>query len=280
MAGKLLLQSSLLPLDSVGLGWFIIDVKNPQRQYHDPFPDKTLPATTMKESGWKEVARQVKGSKAGIRLTEFLHLFVENKSDDVFKTETALAVTYTLCQWEDTFRDACGLTLTCRWLEDAITDGKDVYFIVGYRTFLNCGVGEEAQVRDGKDGALRPPVSITVGSQIGIPLAGSVIDPLVVKCASTDDKEAKKSWTVEGESVYAVHYCKVNFKWISSRKINMSILGKNRWKIYLGLRGGAEAEEEMDDNVVEVDLSDEICGFNEDDILSIDSRLLDDQPVL
>ena len=263
MAGKLLLQSSLLSLESVGLGWFIVDVKNPQRRYHDPFPGQKLRATTIKESGWKEVARQVEGSKAGIRLTEFLALFAESRTDDTIKAQTALATTYTLHQWEDTFKDACGLTVTRRWLEDAIADGKDVYFIVGYRTFLDADLEEQAQIIKGRERALRLPVS-ALGPQIG----GGIIDPSLVR-HTLEEGESKRSWGVMGECVYAVHYCRVNFKWMSSRKIDSSTLGKNKWRIYLGLRGGEEDEDEMDDNVVEAGLEDP-CDFDFDDILLSD----------
>lgn len=75
------------------------------------------------------MARQLKGWDPTDRVPHNVH---EHKQ--VTLAQTAFAVTYTLHQWEDTFRDICGLTATRRGLEDAIADGKYVYFIVGYRT--------------------------------------------------------------------------------------------------------------------------------------------------
>lgn len=266
MAGKLLLQSSLLPLESVGLARFIVDVKNPQRHYHDPFPGQKLRATTVRELGWKEVDRQNRGSKAGIRLRDFFTFFVDTYTADTVQTQTALAITYTLHQWEETFRDACGLMATRNWLEEAIADGKDVYFIVGYRTFVDATVEEHARTATEREAVPRIPVSV-LGSQVG-----GIIEPSLVR-RTTEEGELIRSRGTVGECVYAVHYCKVGFKWWAPSQIDSSTLGRNKWKIYVGIRGGGEPEAE----VVEAGLEDpDPWDFDEDNTLSLDGDQLHD----
>ena len=56
---------------------------------------------------------------------------------------------------------------------------------------------------------------------------------------------------------------------MSSWRIDLSTLGKSKWRIYLGLRGGEE-DEEMDDSVVEAGLEGACHDFDEEDILPLD----------
>src|SRR5205809_5981565 len=101
MAGNLLLQSSLLPLEAVSLGRFVIDVKAPQRGFHDPFTDRTLLSTVHREQEIRELLQQVKSSKAAARLTELISLFTSSYNVQGIHLRAALAVTYALCQWDD-----------------------------------------------------------------------------------------------------------------------------------------------------------------------------------
>jgi hypothetical protein len=61
--------------------------------------------------------------------------------------------------------------------------------------------------------------------------------------------------------VFAVQYCRVGFKWFSSRKVEKANLGEGRWKVHWGLRSKEEVEE---DDIVEVVLEEEFDEKEED----------------
>lgn len=70
-----------------------------------------------------------------------------------------------------------------------------------------------------------------------------------------------------GEQIYAIQYRKIKFSWFSSPKIEKSFLEPdNRWKVFweAGTRGD-ESDEEEEDDVLEVDFTDE-CDFGLDEV--------------
>lgn len=249
MAAKLLLQNHLLPLDAVALGRFVVDMKNPQRRYHDAFGAEHLSSTVQVEKDVRELSEHVKNTQVGVALTQLLTLFQSRKKAQGVHVQSTMARTYILNHWDSSFRSACALDDTRRWIEEAIEDGKDIYFIVGYRTFLNASVNVAAEAKKGLGYTIQAPVSSVVEANLyGIRLGG-VLDPSVTQENETEEKSAH-DFTVSGEAVYAVQYCKMAFKWFSSRKVETGLLGDNKWRVYVGIRG--EEEEDAEDNLLEV----------------------------
>ncbi|KAK6544788.1 hypothetical protein TWF694_001471 [Orbilia ellipsospora] len=262
MAGKVLLQTSLCSPSVISLGRMIVDIKSPQRRFHDPFPERYLPSTVQKERNIRETSQRMKGSKAGARLTELISLFAAKTKLEDIHVESITAVTYILCQWDDIFREACASHATRKWLEGTIEDGKDVFFIVGFKMLLDPRIEEKATKSKKNELELQLPVnaamSIAGVNPLGFLLDG-VGDPAISNETKKSITESRLSEAL-GECVYAIQYCKVNFKWYSSKKIEKSQLGANKWQIYLGIRGAGDyfddeegSADEMED-VVETEL--------------------------
>jgi hypothetical protein len=52
------------------------------------------------------------------------------------------------------------------------------------------------------------------------------------------DDGTRRRLVAAGEQIYAVQYCKVRFRWFSSRDLDRAALEKgNRWKVHGSLRG-------------------------------------------
>lgn len=252
MAGKVILLTNLLPLDAVSLGRFVVDVEYPQRRYHDPFPGRALSSTVQAETDVKESAQRRKNKRAGLFLTELFSLIKRKRSAHGFEVRAVSALTYVLNQWDSIFRSACALEDTRRWLEDVIEDGKDVYFTVGYRTVVDPVAKEDVRIGRASEQSVQLPVStIAEANLYGIQLGG-VLDPAVSWTREKSDL-AGRSFKMSGECVHSVQYCKVNFKWFSTRKVESSLLGENKWRVCLGVRG-EEEDDNADDNTVEAQL--------------------------
>lgn len=97
------------------------------------------------------------------------------------------------------------------------------------------------------------------------PLGGGVLGSSVGNVREVNNR-AECTFVGPGEQVYAIQYRKLRFGWFSSRKIEKSKLERdNRWKIFWSpdIRGGTD-EDDGEDDVVEVDLTDELdLEFND-----------------
>lgn len=264
MPGSLLLQSDLLPLGAVALGRLVLDVESPQRGFHDPFPGRTLPSTIQRQHDFHELERNSQANKAGAHLTQLVRIFTGSQEGHGTTLKAPIATTYTLCQWDAVFREACASAQTRKWLEDAIEDGRSIYFITSFRTFINPSAEERAISKAGGAVEMQVPVSAILQAQAPVAVLGNALDPAIL-ASSMDSKRTVRSFGSRGECVYAVEYCKVKFKWYSSRKVESSSLGKNRWKIHFGVRGG-EVEE---DDVLEATLSGDVELRDDDQGLTL-----------
>ncbi|RYN74766.1 hypothetical protein AA0119_g12107 [Alternaria tenuissima] len=237
------------PLPSVALARFITDIHHPLRSYHDPFPADQLLSVALIRQNVNELVHSTKAISGNVRLTELLSLFRGRQKSDVARVEATLASQYELAQWKSVFRDACAKEGTRTWLEAAIEDGEDVFFVVGYRTFVDAVLerGEQSNRERGID--FNVPVSAVVDANLMVPcmvsLAGT-LDPGAGGSVQKAEREVQ-SFDVAGESVYAIQYCKVSFKWYSSKTVDKSFLGDTRWMVTWGVRGS----EIIEDDVVE-----------------------------
>ena len=101
------------------------------------------------------------------------------------------------------------------------------------------------------------PVTAVAEANLPLMSLGGVLNP-GVSVQKENVKTVQRMFRSEGERVYTVQYCKVNFKWYSSKKIETRALGPTKWKIHWGVRSVEELDE---DDVVEAVLEEE---FNDD----------------
>lgn len=161
-------------------------------------------------------------------------------------------------QWDLHFKEACKLPSTRKWIEDAIEEGSSIYFIVGYRTFVDPGALEQTGKATSIGTEVCLPVSTVAEANMPLVSLGGVLDPGISN-TQHQTKTVTRKFRSEGEMVYAVQYCKINFKWYSSKKIEKSALGPTKWKIHWGVRTVEELDEE---DIVEAELEE---NFSDDE---------------
>jgi hypothetical protein len=259
MGGKLFLQNRLLPLESVSLARFITDKTSPQRHYHDPFSDSPPPDhTIILQDNIVEVGLNDQNTSHGVQLTELLKVYRSKGETQSTAISAISSAFYELKQWDILFKRACGMDETRRWIEDCIESGKSIYFIVGFRTFLNPSTAELTTSHSNIITEVKLPVSAVAAANVPGVQFGNVLDPGVSRALGTEKGLMRRAES-EGEMVFAMQYCRVGFKWFSSKKVDKASLGEGRWKINWGVRS---LEEEDEDDVVEASLEED---FDEDD---------------
>ena len=109
---------------------------------------------------------------------------------------------------------------------------------------------ERERVRAKEKGVdVKVPVSTVVEANLtmGMLVSGSlggVLDPGAGGSVGKE-KKATESFEARDEAVYEVLYCKILFKWYSSKKVEKSFLSQRCWKVGLVIRG-SEVEDEDD----------------------------------
>ena len=254
MVGKLLLQSHLLPIESVSLGRFVIDIASPQRRFHDPVLKHPLQVSRYKQHDFEEHSQRYQSVNAESRFTQLLGLFRSVEGNSEAHVRATASIAHELCQWDAVFKNACATLATRKWIEDAIEDNQNIFFIVGFRTFVDPTASESLSKSSTKGGDVQLPASLVVEANVPGLALGGALDPGVTG-SNTRAKHGVRSFAIEGEMVYAIQYCKVKFKWYSSRKLETGSLGKTRWQVHWGVR---TSELVVEDDVLEAELDGDI----------------------
>jgi hypothetical protein len=257
MSFSSLVQQRLLPIESVSLGRLVSDVSSPQRRFHDPLL-RNLQSSKAIQQDFQEFCIREKSSAVSAQLTELLKTFRGKANLEGTQVQATASATYELQQWETLFKEACALESTRKWIVEAIEDDCPVYYIVGFRTFLNPSAFELLTIGDSKGVELSLPASTVVQAYVPGLLLDGVLDPAVGPSKGLTSRNGR-SYHAEGEMIYAIQYCKVQFKWYSSRSVHKSTLGKTKWKIHWGVRG---ADDDGEDDILEAELVPETANEN------------------
>lgn len=258
--GKFIFQNRLLPIESISLARFVTDLHSPQRHYHDPFPNSLPDHTLALQHNILELGLDDLNSSHGGQFTELLNLYKSKGNSQRTAVSAISSALYELKQWDTLFKKACGMYKTRQWMEDCIESGKTIYFIVGFHTFLNPSTAELTTSSSSLTTEVKLPVSAVAGANVPGIQFRNVLD-LGISRGVEGEKGLARRGESEGEVVFAVQYCRVGFKWFSSRKVEKANLGEGRWKVHWGLRSKEEVEE---DDIVEVVLEEEFDEKEED----------------
>jgi len=252
------MQDRLFSRESISLARFITDKTSPQHHYHDPFPDSLPEHTTIIQHNVLEYDFHDQNLSHGLQFTELLNLY-RNKGDTRSTAISALSsALYELKQWDTLFKKACAIIETQKWIEDCIESGKPIYFIVGFRTFVNPSTFEFSASHSDIVTEVQIPVSAVASANVPGIQFGNVLDPGVSRGIGREKRLLRRGES-EGEMVYAVQYCRVGFKWFSSKKLDKASLRDGRWKLNWCVRSSEEVDE---DDVVEAVLEEK---FDEED---------------
>ncbi|KAI5838509.1 hypothetical protein DFP73DRAFT_564288 [Morchella snyderi] len=257
-------QTSLLPLNAIKLGRFILSIKDPHEDYADP--STPTPPETIKnlQRNFTELRTSSNAFKLRGRLTQLLSASYEHQSKHQIDLSATVAYTYALCNSSAWFKAACAQHSIRRWLQTAIEDGETVYMVTGYHTVVDArfGTGASSTSTD------RQQVSMPVDAS-GLPSVQGMDMTAGVDTSHRLCSGFARTFDAPGEQVYAVQYRKVVFRWFSSRNIDKGMLRENKWRVYSG-RGPRDSNDSGGDSEGEEDVVEASLGGLEGDDQSDD----------
>ncbi|KAI5776527.1 hypothetical protein EDC01DRAFT_451634 [Geopyxis carbonaria] len=250
MSSNTIILRSIISEPSIRLGRLTLNADSPSQDFFDP-PTTPTPSVDYHLNFTENIARN---SSRGLRsrIIALLAASVSNISET--SVEAQKSATHSLKNSREYFKAACASPEVRKWLQFAFEDNEDVFLVVGYQTVYDAVVREK--VRSGMQG--------NVGESA---LAEAAVDRAYAR---------ERSYDVPGESVYAVQYRKIVFRWWDSRKLQNARLEKNnRWKVSPGVRGAEVYDDEDvmaecgEDGAIDADLGDD--SDMEDELEGLDT---------
>jgi len=252
---------------SIRLGRLILEIKNPQQDFHDPFPGRPTEEDFAAESlrDWETTNVISKNKKLQSYLSDALNAFGGTRETIVTKVKTHEATTHELLNSGSWFNNACQDAETRAWIEKAIDEDSDVYLIVGTLVV--------------RDATVSRTVLSRTQSGLGMGLSANALSPGVavdtainlatgVNCRRDTSYGQMTVFQGAGDQIIGFRYRKLKFKWFRSRSISSSFLEQGtRWKSDCVTRGEDAGEEDPEDveDIVDADFEDiDYFGMGQD----------------
>lgn len=246
-------QQTLLPLKSVQLGRFVLNVDEPLADYFDP-ADVNANAITNPQTHYSAVQKRTADINFTATLTRLASASHSKRNNVSTRIVSDRVTTYQLDNSGLWFKKAIADEQLRQWIGEAIEHGDDTYMVVGYHTMLDAHVIEAGRSASESFGQLEVPVSAALAATGAVIPIGSMIDP-GIGGRNQQGQQIEKQFLAAGEQICAIQYRKLRFKWFSSRDLEKATLEKrNRWKIYWDMRG----QEPETHDVVEPELQEEL----------------------
>lgn len=248
----ILLPQIFIPVESIKLGRLVTSVDHPHQEYYDPVYDPTpIPAINIR-ARYGGLGLESHTSNFSSALTSLLSAGFSKRAKSRVRIETNLVRTYMLQNSTQWFEKAVCSEESRRWLEKAIDQGDDIYFVVGFHTFTDAQITYESTEGNEHTGRLSLPVSLALNAAGVIAPLGDLADTQVgVHCGSVEG--VIEHFKAPGEQICAFQYRKVCHRWLSSRSIDKATLAKTpRWSVGDRWRD----EEEGVEDILEVEAMD------------------------
>ena len=253
------LQRTFLPLESVQLGRFVLNIDEPQSDYIDPACDTSADVITNPQFHYSAVQQSATNKDFTAKLARLASASRSKRNGVSTKVVSDRVTTYQLSNSGQWFKRAIIDEKLRRWIVEAIEQGDNIYMIVGYHTMFDAHVIEGGNSTSDSSARLNVPVTAALAATGAVTQISNIVDPSVGG-GNKEEQRSKRQFLAVGEQICAIQYRKLRFKWYSSRDMDKATLEKeNRWKIYWDMRGqepgthdvlesDLQAELELDDN--------------------------------
>lgn len=248
------LLDSLLPVEAVGLGRLVLNVRFPNQDYCEPDePPVADGIVTQRLENFDYSSEQGDASSIQLILSTLLSGTRGSENGSSIDLSSFICISRQLQNSGQFFEKFCALGKTRAWLERAIRRRKNVFLVTGTKTVTDARIGTTERTGTSSEVNFQVPTSLLTAAA-GLPLPDGLLDVGAGGKRSADNSE-KHSFLAPGEQVFAVQYRKVRVSWLSNRDVDHACLESgNRWKVYLGGRG----EEGEVENIVDIEVGDYI----------------------
>jgi hypothetical protein len=250
-------------LDDILLASFVPTLENPHQDALDPLitPKKGEDYKIRGLTDFKDKISNNSHVTLRSQLSKLFTLSHEGSQGKEFDISSISVHAYELTQPKIFFKELCKLQKVRDWIQQAIEDGDDIFFITGYYTF------KDAKVQDQSHNSSNSKAK--VGIHVKEILARGAPVPSIGEAANLDTEAQRgtrsstdESWTAPGERIFGIWYRKVSFKWFKEKSGETAVMGRtNRWRMVSDDRA-----DEVEAEVVEVDLEDEVEAESEIDM--------------
>lgn len=254
-----MLLNELLPSSALGLGWLVESLKNPTMdscERKGPLPADAV----MQVAGQSFDALAATASKNSFRLslTRLLNNSNESKNENNMKLESIKVNRYQLRQPRSIFKELVSDEKARAWLNESIEQGRKTYLIVELQTAVNAVISKGESKEHSTDVDLTVPVSTIATGGADVLGLGSQLDSSVGGGYSRSH-DLKKSFSMEGESIFAIGFKRIVWKSLGFKKdVDRAMLDeKITWSVFGEKRGN------NDEEVITADLSDDVMAKND-----------------
>jgi hypothetical protein len=247
-----LLSQIFIPLSSIKLGRFVTSVDHPHQDYHDPAYNPAPTASIIARAQYDGLGNEARTSGFSTALTSLLSSGFSKSAKSTIRIVTDRIQTYLLPNSSQWFKEATAAAETRQWIERAIDQGDDIFYVIGFHTITDARVTQK--VASGKDrtSQISLPVALSLNAAGVIAPLGDLLDPSVsVQYGKAN--EVAEQFVAPGEQICAFQYRKICHRWLSSKSIDKATLSKvPQWAS--GDRWRDEGEDDGVEDVIEVDM--------------------------
>ena len=233
-----------IPVKRLDIGTFVTNASDPlQEEKHKP--SKIDPQiVNIEVLNYNEILSNSKSKSIQALLTNYLSASASSSNADTATLTSWKAASYQLEDSNSWFRTVCADPDTQKWLAEQIGRESDVYLLVGSRTLFDGNVEVERKQAVHKAVKAKVPVDKITGLPLGLDAGG--------EASSSSSQGSTRKFMTQGESIWALQYRKIKFKWFFSKSVDEAFLeAGSRWKIV-----GQRSDEDEED-IVEVVWEDE-----------------------
>jgi hypothetical protein len=257
------------PARSHLLGRLVTSVDHPHQDYHDPaYNHPPNPSVDTREQ-YRGTIPKTRSPGFTSAFTSLISTSLEKHAKRRVRISADFVKTYTLENSSKRFEEATSSDDTRCWLERAIDQGDDLYFIVGFTTVTKARITYEFT----GSGEYRGQASLPAGLSLNVATVQAATGDLTGSQAdSSHGSEAGvvEQFIVPGEQICAIQYRKIRHRWLSSKNIDKATLAKEpRWFAGDRLRD----EEEGVEDILEVDTEDLDLPESEWDQQTVDGEI-------
>jgi hypothetical protein len=248
----ILLSQIFIPLNSIKLGRFVTSVDHPHQDYHDPAYNPPPVASIITRAQYDGLGHESRSSGFSSALTSLLSSGFSKMAKSTIRIESDRIQTYLLPNSSQWFKESTAAAKTRQWLERAIDQGDDIFFVIGFHTITDARIIQKVASGKERTGQISLPVGLSLNAAGVLAPLGDLLDPSVGVHHRKANGVAEQ-FVAPGEQICAFQYRKVCHRWLSSKSIEKATLDKvprwapeDRWR----------DEEENDglEDVIEVDM--------------------------
>jgi hypothetical protein len=245
-------DSLLVPTEDVAIGDLVVDPQHPHHGFYSCTKILEANVSVSLKTNFKEKEKDSRSYGLRGALSQIAKASFKSMQKETINFSTAQENTYKLINSDSWFETILTDDATKGYLQKNILErGKDVYFVVGYRTIKDSKVNHTDATGSHLSGNFEIPVSQLLAPG-DISHISHQVNP-AISASKKKEQEAQQTYKAVGEQVYAVEYRKISFEFFSKKKVDKAFLQHgSRWEIFWSSRG----QEDDEDNIVEAKLVD------------------------